>query len=127
MGDHTGPPGCPAGVFTAQYGPDMLIFDRGKAALPHSASLANYRGCPAGIDIETFRDLIHDHAREVGCEVVEEMVVSITETAADGARVHIETQDSSRLAADHVIAAAWYDGTSSKNIENGLTSRSRIV
>lgn len=113
-----GPAGCSAGVFTARFGLDTVIFDRGKAALPRSAYLANYLGFPAGIDIETFRDLIHDHARESGCEIVEETVVSISDrltadpsSEADGAaRFLVETQDGSELVAERVIAAAWYDG-----------------
>jgi 2-polyprenyl-6-methoxyphenol hydroxylase-like FAD-dependent oxidoreductase len=113
-----GPAGCSAGVFTARFGLDTVVFDRGKAALPRSAYLANYPGFPAGIDIETFRDLLHDHAREAGCRLVEEMVVSVRDwLSADPsseadvpARFVVETQDGSELLAERVIAAAWYDG-----------------
>lgn len=112
-----GPAGCSAGVFTARFGLDTVIFDRGKAALPRSAYLANYLGFPAGIDIETFQHLIHDHAREAGCDIVEEMVVSISDRSTDdpsgteeSARFRVETQHGSQLTAERVIAAAWYDG-----------------
>lgn len=113
-----GPAGCSAGVFTGRYGLDTVIFDRGKAALPRSAFLANYPGFPAGIDIETFRGLLHDHAREAGCEIAEEMVVSVSDlsTADRSSEAHaearflVETQNGAERSADRVIAAAWYDG-----------------
>jgi hypothetical protein len=113
-----GPAGCSAGVFTARYGLDTVVFDRGKAALPRSAYLANYLGFPAGIDIETFRGLIHDHAREAGCEFAEEMVVSISDLSTtdhaskvdSAARFLVETQNGTEYTAERVIAAAWYDG-----------------
>lgn len=113
-----GPAGCSAGVFTARYGLETVIFDRGNAALRRSAYLANYLGFPAGIDIETFYGLMHDHASEVGCERIEEMVVSI-EYASDGPPADrlegeqhflVETDDGRTVTTRWVIAAAWYDG-----------------
>lgn len=114
-----GPAGCSAGVFTARYGLDTTVYDRGKAALPRSAYLANYLGFPAGIDIETFQGLIHDHAREAGCDIAEETVASIRHrsaaddlpAASDGERFLVETRNDTVITADRVIAAAWYDGS----------------
>lgn len=39
-----GPSGCAAAVFTARYGLDTVVFDRGNAALRRCASLENYLG-----------------------------------------------------------------------------------
>lgn len=113
-----GPAGCAAGVFTARYGLETTIFDRGNAALPRSAFLANYLGFPAGIDIETFSNLMREHATEAGCELIEEMVVSIdhaspSDEANDSEEVRrfqVETQSGTVVSANRVIAAAWYDG-----------------
>jgi hypothetical protein len=115
-----GPAGCSAGVFTARYGFDTAIFDRGNAALRRSAYLANYLGFPAGIDIDTFYALIHDHVEEAGCTLIDDMVVSVdrpsdTDATADqdgegDSRFLVETQDGQRVTATWVIAAAWYDG-----------------
>lgn len=113
-----GPAGCSAGVFTARYGLETAIFDRGNAALRRSAYIANYLGFPAGIDIDTFYALIHDHVEEAGCRLVEEMVVSIDHavdaSAANASetrpRFTVESQDGRTLTAERVIASAWYDG-----------------
>jgi hypothetical protein len=105
-----GPAGCSAGIFTARYGFDTIIFDRGNAALQRCAYLENYLGFPAGIDIDTFHDLMHAHAEEVGCDIVPEMVVSVNrEGRASG--FEVETQDGQRVEADYVVVAAWYDGS----------------
>jgi len=115
-----GPAGCSAGIFTAQYGFDTIIFDRGNAALQRSAYLANYLGFPAGIDIDTFYALIHNHVEEAGCTLINDMVVSVDRpTDADptdeedrerAPRFLIETQDGQRVTTTWVIAAAWYGG-----------------
>ena len=46
-------------------------------------SLTVYLGFPGGIDIETFYDLMHDHAETAGCEIVPDMVESV-EPVEDG-------------------------------------------
>ncbi|MFC6726873.1 FAD-dependent oxidoreductase, partial [Halobium palmae] len=69
-----GPAGCSAGVFTARYGLDTLVFDRGNSSLRQCAHLENYLGFPGGIDVETFYALAHDHAEEAGCTIVADMV-----------------------------------------------------
>lgn len=103
-----GPSGCSAGIFTARYGLDTVVFDRGIAALPRSAFLENYPGFPAGVDIETFTGLLHDHAAEAGCEVVADLVETVEH--ADGAGFVVETQEGREVTARYVIAASWYDG-----------------
>ncbi|WP_406675866.1 FAD-dependent oxidoreductase [Salarchaeum japonicum] len=101
-----GPAGCATGVFTARYGLETTILDRGSSSLRRAAFVENYLGFPAGIDPETFYDLAHDHAREAGCDLVEDMVVEVTD-ASEGFRV--ETQDDRVLDADFVVAATKYD------------------
>jgi len=105
-----GPAGCSAGVFTARYGLDTVVFDRGNAALPRCAYLENYLGFPAGVDVDAFRELMHAHVEEVGSTVVPELVESV-ERADGDARLAVETDEGRRVTADHVVAAAWYDGS----------------
>ncbi|WP_049971467.1 FAD-dependent oxidoreductase [Haladaptatus cibarius] len=114
-----GPGGCSAGVFTARYGLDTVIFDRGNAALRRCAYLENYLGFPAGINIDTFYALMHAHVEELGCERIPDMVESVTraetdsiadESANDESVFVVETQDGRSVTAKNVLAAAWYDG-----------------
>ncbi|MGA9399777.1 FAD-dependent oxidoreductase [Haladaptatus sp.] len=104
-----GPGGSSAGVFAARYGLDTVVFDRGNAALRRCAYLENYLGFPAGVDIDTFYELMHAHVEEAGCELVPDMVESITR-GEDGSAFVVETQEGRNVTADRVIAAAWYDG-----------------
>lgn len=105
-----GPAGCSAGVFTARYGLDTVVFDRGNSSLRRCAYLGNYLGFPAGIDVDTFVDMMHDHAETAGCEILPEMVESVTRDA-DDARFVVETQGGRRVTVERVVAAAWYDGS----------------
>lgn len=105
-----GPAGCAAGVFTARYGLDTTIFDKGSAALPRCAYLENYLGFPGGIDVDVFQNLIHAHAREVGCTIREEMVTSVSERT-EGPGFDVETQGGDRYTTQYLIGAAWYDGS----------------
>jgi hypothetical protein len=105
-----GPAGCSAGVFTARYGLDTVVFDKGSAALPRCAYLENYLGFPAGIAIEDFTALMHAHVSEAGCDIVEERVEAVTRADGD-ARFVVETQTGEVHAAKYVIVAAWYDGS----------------
>lgn len=105
-----GPAGCSAAVFTARYGLDTVVFDKGNSALRRCAYLENYLGFPAGVDIDVFHDLMHEHVEELGGEFVEEMVESVTRCDSDDGFV-IETQEGQSVTANSVIAAAWYDGS----------------
>lgn len=109
-----GPAGCSAGVFTARYGLDTVVFDRGVSSLRRCAHLENYPGFPAGIDIETFYALLYDHAETAGCDVVTEMVESVQR---DRARFCIETDAGRRVTADRVIAATRYGGEYLKSLD----------
>ncbi|WP_096388984.1 NAD(P)/FAD-dependent oxidoreductase [Halopenitus persicus] len=101
-----GPAGCSAGVFTARAGLETVIFDRGRSSLRRCAHLENYLGFPAGIDIETFSDLLHAHVETAGCEIVSDLVESVTRASETG--FSIETQEGHSLQADRVIAATRY-------------------
>ncbi|WP_058828401.1 FAD-dependent oxidoreductase [Haloferax sp. Q22] len=121
-----GPSGCAAAVFTARYGLETVVFDRGNAAFRRCAYLKNYLGFPAGIGVDTFTALMHEHVAEVGADYVADMVVSVERLGddegtdaresepdafdADTRRFVVHTQDSRRVEADYVVAAAWYDG-----------------
>jgi len=111
-----GPAGSSAAVFTARYGLDTLVFDRGNAALERCGYLENYLGFPAGVEIDTFQDLMVAHVHEAGAERREELVESVTRAADDSAtdvesRFRVETQQGSKVETGAVIAAAWYDGS----------------
>ncbi|WP_415380438.1 FAD-dependent oxidoreductase [Halosimplex sp. TS25] len=115
-----GPAGASAAVFTARYGLDTLVFDRGRSSIQRCAHLENYLGFPEGIDIETFYDLIHDHVEEAGCEIRDDLVESVERVdrsdAADGTDAAgaggfvVEPQEGEPVTAERVVAATRYDG-----------------
>jgi hypothetical protein len=72
--------------------------------------MENYLGFPGGISIEDFTALMHAHVREVGCDLVEERVAAVTQADTDDEFV-VETQTGEVHSATYVIAAAWYDGS----------------
>jgi hypothetical protein len=102
-----GPAGCSTGVFTARYGLDTAIFDRGRSSIRRCAYLGNYLGFPAGIDVETFCGLIHDHAEAAGCDVVKDVVESVGRR--DGGGFTVTPQEGETVATERVVAAARYD------------------
>ncbi|SFS12706.1 Pyridine nucleotide-disulphide oxidoreductase [Halomicrobium zhouii] len=104
-----GPAGCSAGIFTARYGLDTVVFDCGRSSLKQCAYLENYLGFPAGVDIETLYRLMHDHAEEAGCEFVTDLVESV-ERADDGDGFVVTAQEGRERTADYVVAATRYDG-----------------
>ena len=104
-----GPAGCAAGVFIARYGLETVVLDRGRSSIRRCAFLENYLGFPAGVDVETFYGLMHDHAEEAGCSIVPEMVESVERRADDGGFV-LANSEGRRLTADRVIAATRYGG-----------------
>ncbi|MFC5369166.1 FAD-dependent oxidoreductase [Salinirubrum litoreum] len=111
-----GPAGCAAALFTARYGLDTVVFDKGSAALRRCAYLENYLGFPGGIDVGVFHDLLHAHVEEVGGEIVPETVVSVEREDADDPFV-VETQTGRRCTASSVVAAAWYDGSYLRSLD----------
>lgn len=112
-----GPAGCSVGVFTARYGLDTLVFDRGRSSIQRCAHLENYLGFPAGVDIETLYGLIHDHAEEAGCEMVPDLVESI-DRADDGEGFVVEPQEGDPVTARRVVAATRYDGEYMRGLDD---------
>jgi threonine dehydrogenase-like Zn-dependent dehydrogenase len=104
-----GPAGCSAGVFCARGGLETVVFDRGRSSLRRCAHLENYLGFPGGVDIETFYDLMHDHAETAGCAVVPDLVESVDHTD-DGDGFRITPQEGDPVTALRVVAATRYDG-----------------
>lgn len=102
-----GPAGCSAGVFTARYDLDTVIFDRGRSSIQRCAHIENYLGFPGGIDVETFYGLIHEHAEAAGCTIEDDLVETV-ERVDDGFRV--EPQSGDPVTARRVIAATRYGG-----------------
>lgn len=100
-----GPAGCAAAVFAARYDLDTVVFDRGRSSIARCGFLHNYLGFPAGIDIETFTDLAHDHVREVGGRVVDDLVEHVEK---DGDGFVVETQDGRSVEASRVVAATKF-------------------
>ncbi|GGN10570.1 NAD(P)/FAD-dependent oxidoreductase [Halarchaeum nitratireducens] len=102
-----GPAGSSAAVFTARYGLDTLVFDRGNASIQRCAYLENYLGFPAGVDIETFYDLMHDHLDTAGAERRDALVESVE---PHGSGFALTTADGGTVTARRVVAATRYDG-----------------
>ena len=112
-----GPAGCSAAVFCAREGLDTVVFDRGRSSLKRCAYLENYLGFPAGIDIETLYELIHDHAETAGCAIVSDLVESV-ERADDGDGFRVAPQESDPVTARRVIAATRYDGEYMRGLDD---------
>ncbi|WP_254543072.1 NAD(P)/FAD-dependent oxidoreductase [Halomarina pelagica] len=112
-----GPAGCAVGVFTARYGLDTVIFDRGRSSIQRCAYLENYLGFPAGVDIETLYGLMHDHAEEAGCEIVADLVESV-ERAEDGEGFIVKPQEGDPVTARRVVAATRYDGEYMRGLDD---------
>ena len=113
-----GPAGSSAGVFTARYGLDTIIFDRGRSSLRRCAYLENYLGFPGGIDVETLYSLIHDHAERAGCDLASALVESVA-PGDDNDGFIVETQEGRRVNARHVVAATRYDGEYLRPLDDG--------
>jgi hypothetical protein len=111
-----GPAGCAVGVFTARYGLDTVIFDRGRSSIQRCAFLENYLGFPAGVDVETLYGLIHDHAEEAGCEVIPDLVESVERTDEGG--FVVDPQEGDSVTARRVVAATRYDGEYMRGLDD---------
>jgi hypothetical protein len=100
-----GPAGCSTAVFTARYGLDTLVLDRGSSSIRQCAFIENYLGFPGGIDVATFYAMSQAQAERSGATVVDDMATDLAETD-DG--FHVEAQDGA-YTADRVVAASTYD------------------
>jgi len=105
-----GPAGTSAAIFTARYGLDTVVFDRGRSSLARCAVLENYLGFPGGVDVGTFYDLAHDHVEWAGAGVIDDLVERVEE-CEDGEGFCIRPQEGEPVTAERVVAATRYDGT----------------
>jgi thioredoxin reductase len=105
-------------VFCVREGLDTVIFDRGRSSIQRCAHLENYLGFPAGIDIETFYDLMHEHAETAGCELVPDLVESVDRTD-DGEGFRITPRDGDSVTTRRVVAATRYDGEYMRGLDDG--------
>lgn len=121
-----GPAGSAATVFAARAGLDTVVFDRGPSALDRCAYLENYLGFPAGIDVGTFQALTAEHVATAGGDRIEETVERVTrvdeggpneDERNDGGRFRVETDAGRTLTTTYVLAAAWYDGSYLRGLE----------
>ncbi len=111
-----GPAGSSAAVFTARYGLDTLVFDRGNSALRRCAYLENYLGFPGGVEVDAFHDLMYAHVESAGADRVEELVETVEDR--DGGGFVVETQSGRRVSTATVVAAAWYDGSYLRGLDD---------
>jgi hypothetical protein len=111
-----GPAGCSAGVFLARAGLDVVILDRGRSSIRQCAYLENYLGFPAGIDVETLYDLLHDHAETAGCTIVPDLVESVDRIEGGGFVVDLQERDA--ITARRVLAATRYDGEYMRGLDD---------
>lgn len=110
-----GPAGCSAAVFLAREGVEVAVFDRGRSSIARCAHLGNYLGFPAGIDVETFYGLLHDHVERAGTELVADLVESVEsvegrDDGADGTCFRVTPREGDPVTARRVVAATRYDG-----------------
>lgn len=115
-----GASGLSAGVFTARYGFETLILDRGASAIQRCYSISNYLSFLA-IDPSAFLSLGRAHAQYEGCEIVDDLVVSVEECDAEAEERDfcLRTQDGSELTASYVIAASAYNADYLSDLDDG--------
>jgi thioredoxin reductase len=110
-----GASGLATALFTARYGLDTLVFDRGQSAIRRAYSIENYLGFLA-VDPETFLRLGRAHVHHAGAAVVDDLVTRVVETE-QGFRV--ETADGATVDADRVVAASAYNADYLTGLEDG--------
>ncbi|UPM42187.1 NAD(P)-binding protein [Halocatena salina] len=112
-----GASGLAAAVFTARYGFETVVFDRGPSAIHRCYSIGNYLGF-LGIDPAAFLELGRAHAQYEGSEIVDDFVVSV-ERDADTDGFRLRTQDGCDLTASSVIAASAYNADYLSELDGG--------
>ena len=117
-----GPTGTGAAVFTARYGLDTVVYDRGNAALARAAYVENYPGFPEGIDPATLTQLFHDHLEIAGATRIPDLVESVerVDDQSDHVRFRVTPADGEPVTARYVVAAAWYDGSYLRPLDESM-------
>lgn len=111
-----GPTGTGVATFTARYGLDTVVYDRGNAALARAAFIENYPGFPGGIDTGTLTELFHDGLEEAGATLVPDLVDAV-DRREDGPGFRVVTSEGESVTARYVVGAAWYDASYLKPLE----------
>ncbi|GAB7094188.1 NAD(P)/FAD-dependent oxidoreductase [Halolamina litorea] len=113
-----GPTGSGVATFTARYGLDTVVYDRGNAALARAAFIENYPGFPGGIDTETLTDLFHDGLEAAGATHVPDLVDAVARREdGEGTGFRVVTSEGETVTARYIVAAAWYDASYLKPLE----------
>lgn len=110
-----GAAGLAAALFTARYGLETLVFDRGQSAIRQSYSIENYLGF-LSVSPAQFLRLGRAHVQYEGAEVVDDLVTRVAERD-DGFRV--ETTEGANVTADRVVAASAYNADYLAGLEDG--------
>lgn len=114
-----GASGLAAALFTARYGLDTVVFDRGQSAIRQSYSIENYLGFLA-VEPEQFLRLGRAHARYEGAEVVDDLVTEVAERAGEHeAGFRVETADGAAVDATRVVAASAYNADYLAELDGG--------
>jgi thioredoxin reductase len=100
--------GLCAALYTARAGLDTLVVDGGDSILRRNAHLENVPGFPAGVNSNTFLDLLTDQAERNGVRRRGGRVVDVR-GAVGGFDVALEDGDDERAA--RVVAASWSDAS----------------
>ena len=98
--------GLCAAMYTARAGMDTLVVDGGDSILRRNAHLENVPGFPAGVNSNTFLDLLSEQAETNGVERREGRVVDLT---GEVGGFEATLAGGERLTAGRVVAASWSD------------------
>jgi thioredoxin reductase len=111
--------GLCAAMYTARAGLDTLVADGGDSILRRNAHLENVPGFPAGVNSNTFLDLLSEQAAANGVERFEGRVVDLTGEVG-GFEATVESGES--VTAARAVAASWSDADYLDGL--GVTTRS---
>jgi len=94
--------GLTAAVFTARHDMDTLVLDSGESILHRNAHLENFPGFPAGVNSNTFLDMLEAQADRAGAERQE---AEVTDVAEDEEGFDVETAAGDSVWTEYVVAA----------------------
>lgn len=83
-----GPTGCSVDIFAAREQLDTVGFDRDRPSIRRCAPLESYLNLPAGIDVDAFYGLVHNHAGQAGYETYPDSMASVERVSG----THIDEQ-----------------------------------
>lgn len=110
-----GAAGLAAATFTARYGLDTLVLDRGASAIRRCYNVENYLGL-LGVGPEQFLRLGRAHARYEGCDVADQHVTAVEERSAGFV---VRTQDGHGFETRYVVAATAYNADYLTGLRDG--------